>query len=203
MKLIAPLLVSMLAAPVSAGMPQTSVTLDALTVPDAKLPAGCRLHPPTPPPTRITHGDTTTIKLAPAPYFPYPSNPWTGTDRRLVVESRKRIDPFGVPDGPPPMLAERTKMEGAWVANVREGYHAGYLSADNTTVDVTAIKFDDATLVTTTRTLPDTHEPHDVSDRVTLGAVVVVVRANSTTECFNAVDKHIKSIPGFHGGSAW
>jgi hypothetical protein len=194
MKLLAPLLVSMLAAPLSAGMTQTGVTLGALTVPDAKLPTGCRLHPPTPPPTRITRGETTTIKLAPAPYFPYPSNPWTGTDRRLVVESRKRIDPFGVPDGPPPMLAERTKMEGAWVANVREGYHAGYVSPDNITVDVTAIRFDNASFVTTSRTVPDTHEPHDVSDRVTLGAMVVVVRANSKTECFSAVDAYIRGL---------
>ena len=186
--------IAMLAAPVAVGLAQTDVTLAALSVPDAKLPAGCRLQPPAPPPTRVARGDTVFVSGNPAPFFPYPTNPWVGVDRRLVVEARKRIDPFGVPDGPPPTSAELARMEFAWVANVREGYHVTYVSADNVSVDVTAIRFDDAGLVTTTRTVAGTHVPRDVSDRLILGASVVVVRSNSRTECFDAVDAYIKSM---------
>ena len=108
-------LIAMLAAPVAVGLAQTDVTLAALTVPEAKLPAGCRLQPPTPPPTRVARGDTVFVSGNPAPFFPYPTNPWVGVDRRLVVEARKRIDPFGVPDGPPPTSA------GAGANGVRVG----------------------------------------------------------------------------------
>ncbi len=186
--------IAMLAAPVATALAQTDVTLSALTVPDAKLPAGCRLQPPAPPPTRVARGDTVFVSGNPAPFFPFPTNPWVGVDRRLVVEARKRIDPFGVPDGPPPTSAERTRMERAWVASVREGYHALYTSTDEVNVDVSAIMFDDAGLATKKRADVGTHVPRDVSDRLILGAAVVVLRANAKTACFDAVDAHVKSI---------
>jgi hypothetical protein len=193
MRLLASVVVAMLVALVGIGSAQTDFALAALTVPETKLPDNCRLQPPPPQPHRVTQGNTIVVTAGPPVYFPFPGNPWVGTDRRLVVEARKRIDSFAVPDGPPPMLTERTRMEGAWVANVREGYHAAYVSSD-VTVDVTAIRFDDASLVTTTRTVQGTHEPRDVSDRVTLRAVVVVLRANSKTDCFSAVDAYVRGL---------
>ena len=70
--------IAILAAPVATALAQTDVTLSALTVPDAKLPAGCRLQPPAPPPTRVARGDTVFVSGNPAPFFPFPTNPWVG-----------------------------------------------------------------------------------------------------------------------------
>ena len=61
---------------------QTSLALSSLTVPDKNLPSGCRLRPHVPATTRVAQaGGTTTIVSNPRASWPFPDNPWQGSDR--------------------------------------------------------------------------------------------------------------------------
>ena len=73
-----------------------AVTMQELTVPAERLPAGCILSPGGAAPL-----DGNRVLIRSWAGLRIPSNPWTGTDRPVVASIRERMDPTMTPDGPP------------------------------------------------------------------------------------------------------
>ena len=173
---------------------QSDVPLASLTVPESRLPTGCRLRPPHPSPTSELP-DGTVIVRSTAGFIisPFPSNPWSGSDPALLVHARRRIDSLQLPDAPPLSLAETEALERQWVRDVVEGYAAVYAAADNAPIWISAIRFRDPSFVTTSwRT--STQGVLRPGDRVALGATVVQMSADSKSGCFEAIRSHIRSL---------
>ena len=193
----------MLSASLASGLAQTDFALASLTIPETDLPAGCRLRPAAPPETKVDGRTIVSWETL------YPSNPWSGSDRRLVIALRTSIEPpLRVPDPPPLSAAERSAWERRWVANVVEGYRAVYDSPAQAggAVSVSAIRFNDPTLATVLPTAIPTSLPpttplailrqrsRPVNDRMVVGAAVVMVQGDSRGACFKAVDGYIRGL---------
>jgi hypothetical protein len=72
-----------------------SISINDLTVPPDRLPAGCTLSP-----SDSVHLDGNRIRGGLWAGLPIASNPWTGTDRPIVAFIRERMDgPPLEPDG--------------------------------------------------------------------------------------------------------
>ena len=72
-----------LAGSIASGSTQSRFPLASLTVPERNLPAGCALGTSLPQ-TRVFPDGTTIAEGSPSPAFPFPSNPWSGTERRIA-----------------------------------------------------------------------------------------------------------------------
>jgi hypothetical protein len=167
----------------TAGMSQTASPLDALTVPTANLPDGCRLRSFDQPTGTETDGSAPARS---ARIGRFPTNPWLGTDRRFVIDVRTMID--GVPrwpDAPPPDAAQLRALEGQWVRHVLDAYHAEYLSASGGSAFVSAIRFDDPALAAGTRRQ---------SGRFVIGATVAVVSGKADDPCRQALERHVRAL---------
>ena len=178
---------------VVAGEAHTGQALNALTVPGEALPSECALKQPAVRPLPSGRAEGTTIRSVEWP--PFPTNPWSGTDRKLVTEIRQVIDGSPrLPDGPPLDRADAAAFLLKLADNVLEAYRAAYVSADGSTVDVWALRFDDDSLANSER-LPGTMSPpRGFRSRVARGATVVLVTAPSSNECVLAVDGYIRSL---------
>ncbi len=189
LRLHAWLLVAGLALDHSVIVAQSPPTLEALTVPPDQLPKGCQLEVSAP----DAASPTAEPGRTPVRGAPIQSNPWSGTDVALKLEARNAVD------GQPPMpYAPATRRElGAfqakWVENVAEAYRARYESDDNGSVLVRAVRFDDATWATPEPPL-GTRVMGGISARIVLGAIVARVSARASSECFQAVRKHLQSL---------
>jgi hypothetical protein len=179
----------------SARGPAQTLSLASLTVPDKNLASGCRLKPLVPATTAVVRDDRVVVAARPASSFPFPSNPWSGTDGRLVVTARSMVDgSLQLPDAPPPSREEASAIENRWVENVVEAYRAEYLSAEQVVISVTAIRFNDAKLAMTKPASATLHMTGGRVDRLIVGAAVVVVQAGAKTNCFDAVDTYIRGM---------
>jgi len=177
---------------------QTNVALSSLTVPDKRLPDGCKLRPVIPAATAAAPppGATTVVAHLPS-RGPFPTNPWLGADRQSVRELRARIDgaPAG-PDAPPMNASQRAAWDSRWVEHIIDGYHAVYDAGPDLTVDVSAVRFDDVKLATTTP-LDVARGSRPTDDRIVVDAAIVQVvqlPVHAKTECFRAIDAHIRSL---------
>ena len=187
------LLATFLVVGVVAGEPQTRPTLNALTVPGEALPSECALKQPVVRPVPSSRAEGTTIRSVEWP--PFPTNPWSGTDRRLVTEVRKVID--GTPrlqDGPPLDRADAAAFLLKLADNVLEAYRAAYVSADGSPVDVWAVRFNDDSLANPERRPGTMNSPRGFRSRLVQGATVVLVTAPSSNECVRAVDAYIRTL---------
>ena len=186
------LLVAFLLAGGVAGAERSGQTLSALTVPAAALPSGCALTQLAPRPAPIARGRVTVIHGA--PWSPFPTNPWSGTDRKIVTEVRKVIDGTPrMPDGPPLEAREAAALELKLADNVLEAYHAVYASADGTRVEVFAVTFNDEALAKPERLSETMNPPRGLRSRLVRGATVVVVSAPTAGECARTVESYIRS----------
>jgi hypothetical protein len=123
-------------APTPNGIPQTAdqppVAIEELTVPADRLSSGCALATE---PSRDRNG----VRTAQWPDFP--TNPWIGTDRRLMAEIRERVDPpAALPDGPPLDAKELSRYRAQFADGLAQGYHAVYDDAAQRVI-VQAVKF--------------------------------------------------------------
>jgi hypothetical protein len=169
---------------------QTIASLVSLTVPQNRLPTSCRMRAITSPPKPVVQGGTTRVTAGPP--LIYPSNPWSGTTTRLLVETRKRIEkPPSLYYDPPPSQADATETQ--WVKHVVEAYHALYDLADGSSVEVSAIKFDDLKLALATPSVTtEMLSPSGRDNRIVKGDVVVKLAGNPTTDCFKAIDSYVR-----------
>ena len=175
------------------GHPQSGPTLSALTVPSEALPGGCALQQPAPRPESGSSPEGTLVRSEEWPSFP--TNPWLGSDRKLVAEVRKAIDGTPrLPDGPPLGSRDAAAFLLKLADNVVEAYRAAYVSTGGSQVAVWAVRFNDDTLATPEPLWGTMNPPRGFRDRVVRGATVVLVTAPSSNACARAVDAHIRSL---------
>ncbi len=183
----------LLVSEVVAGRPQSGPTLNALTVPSEALPSGCALQQPGPRPESGSSAEGTVVRSEEWPSFP--TNPWLGTDRKLVAEVRKAIDPTPrLPDGPPLGSRDAAAFLLKLADNVVEAYRANYVAAGGSQVAVWAVRFNDDTLAKPEPLWGTMNPPRGFRDRLVRGATVVLVAAPSSNACARAVDAHIRSL---------
>ena len=177
------------AASLGASTPQRDSALSSLTVPERQLPDGCRVQPFTAPttPVAVTLGNRGSS-------FPFPANPWAGSERPLLVELRKSIagSLLRLPDAPPMTPSEIAAMENTWVADIVEGYRASYADADGTSVVVSAIKFRNRQMAESAR--PAASPGAQFRSVYVTGPAVVDVRGGSGSSCFSAVDRYVQTF---------
>ena len=167
-------------------------TLSTLTVPPTTLPSGCALKQPAPKPAPIARGGVTVIQGGPS--SPFPTNPWSGTDRRIVTTVREAIEGAPrMPDGPPLEARDAAALELKLADNVLEAYHAAYASADGSQTEVFAVTFNDSTLAKPESLSASMNPPPGLRSRFVRGSTVVVV-SGSRSECFRAVNEYIRSV---------
>lgn len=175
--------------------------LAVLTVPEARLPEGCRLRPDAPPAPPAGANRPPLVVVPSALSFGLPSNPWTGSDPRHLIKLRKELDaPPRLPDAPPPSRRELAAMEEEWVSAVTKGYRAEYIelrpvgdvqTASTVLVGVTALRFDSppgAAMGDSARARSG------LRHRIMWGSTVIEVSADRRTTCFDAVDAYISQL---------
>jgi hypothetical protein len=157
------------------------------------LPGGCALEQPEPKPAPTSGARTTVVRAG--EWFPFPTNPWSGNDRKLVTEVRRAIDGTPrLPDGPPLDAADAGVFLLKLADNVVEAYHAVYASADDSGVGVWAVRFNDEALAKPERPPGVMTPPRGFRSRSVQGATVVVVSASSPNECVRAIDSYVRSL---------
>ena len=164
--------------------------LNALTVPEDRLPEGCRLKLPPPAPAG---GRGSRVVSAQPP--PFSANPWLGTDRRPVATIRQILEgPPRVPDGPPLDQRQAARYFLRFADGIVDAYRATYQWSDESDVDVYAVRFEGEDLV---RELPRERASSrgGVTSRVVIGPAVALVSARGgVNRCFEAVRAYIQSL---------
>ena len=176
------------------------LTMQALTVPNDRLPEGCSLKVIEPARREViaTSGLRQTWRSIPPTPSMQPAgviaNPWTGTDRRTLADLRQRIDGYGAlrfPDAPPLTRREASELQLKFADGVEEGYAATYAQAGREDLGVWAVRLAAA---------PATHVG-PLSDRrgnpppavINIGFIRALV-LGSTGGCSSAIQAHLKSL---------
>jgi hypothetical protein len=159
------------------------VSMNDLTVPQDRLPAGCTLSP-----TDSVHLDGNRIRGGLWAGLPIPSNPWTGTDRPIIASIRERMDgPPVQPDGPPLDRRAASSYRLLLADGVEEAYAAIYLmQSDPTLIVVYASRF-----AATRR--PFYHSRAASNHRFEIGSIDAVVSGDGG-QCSLAVEAYLKSL---------
>jgi hypothetical protein len=164
---------------------QPASVLDALTAPQATLPAGCALTPA--PSERIGEGR---VRSGFWGSLPIPSNPWAGEDLRVLPEIRTRMfGPSLMPDGPPD--ARIAKQIGRDLVAGLSGYAAFYRQGE-ARVGVYALR--SATPLRWTRASP---VENDGSTGQAVARInsrhVAVLAMGDRGPCFASVERHLRA----------
>lgn len=172
--------------------------LEALTMPQSSLPAGCGLEPVVTEEVRISPDG----RVIPAGRIAldgrtsgFATNPWQGADRRPLLGLRQRMYPTPrVPDGMPLDRAEAARFEERSLAGIEEGYRAAYRSGDDT-VEVLALRFTSAERASDNEPAIGAFPTAHVTRRV-MGPIVVLARssAKQISSCARAVHEHIRTL---------
>lgn len=166
--------------------PPRIVTIRDLRVPAERLPAGCALSPA---PTIPLDGNRVRSGL----WAEFPSNPWTGTDRRLIASIRQLIDgPAAVPDGPPLDAKQLSRYLGQLADGVEEAYGAVYLQSETSLITVRAIRFAASGPISSRGDAADKRDSNLGTARVAIGPIVAIVTGEG--DCFQAVGVYLKSL---------
>jgi hypothetical protein len=143
-----------------------------LTVPQDRLPPGCELAA-----SSFKNGGRGTGGFWPG--LPIPTNPWTGTERRMVATIRSQMDgtPFSLP------LAD----------GVEEAYAAIYSQGDQESIVVYALRFAGTAAGPAQ---PPGYESGPVVQRVPRIQVgpITVVLSGERAECSYAVESYLRSL---------
>ena len=171
---------------------QSERTLSVVTVPDDRLPAGCTLMPLEPQPSGGPQG----VVVIPRDFGPStPTNPWSGSDRRLAAAIAQRVDGMAPqPDGPPLDRSASAAFALKWADQVVEAYRATYRSADGFLIDVYAVRFDDPALALPNPPAGLRKMSRDVTSRVVLGPSVVLISTAANNGCFQAINDYVRSL---------
>jgi hypothetical protein len=127
---VAPIVIS------AAMQSQIGLTLDTLTVPADRLPAGCVL------PSASTVLDGSRMRGGLWVGLPITSNPWQGDDRRIVAHIRARVVASPrVPDTPLLTRAELARWHLQLADDVEEAYAATYADTGTRFSTVYGLRF--------------------------------------------------------------
>jgi hypothetical protein len=181
----------LLAGSVASASIQSVPKLSSLTVPETALPAGCRLGTP-PPASGSAPGGAA---VYPGEFSFFPTNPWIGLERELVVLIRTSIDGAPrLPDGPPLPPPQARALEQQLGDHVSEAYRALYQAAVGSPVEVRALTFDGPMLARPESLSMTMNPPRGFRSRSVRGATVVVVTASADTDCARAIDAHVRAL---------
>ena len=164
-----------------------TVSMRDLTVPAERLPEGCVLSPA--PSVQLDSG-----RVRFGLWAGFPTNPWIGTDRRLVASIREHIEgPVAVPDGPPLDAKELARYLGQLADGVEEAYGAVYMQSDAGLITVSAMRLAPGEKPSARAHFSDTAASrHPGMIRVAIGPIVAIVTGDG--ECFQAVGAYLKSL---------
>ena len=167
--------------------PPHIVSVRDLTVPAERLPIACTLSPA--PSVQLDGGRVRSGLRA-----GFPTNPWIGTDRRLVASIRELVDgPAAVPDGPPLDAKQLSRYLGQLADGVEEAYGAVYMQSDAELITVRAVKFAPGEKPPTTRYASDRRVAGTPAlIRVAIGPIVAIVTGDG--DCFQAVGAYLQSL---------
>lgn len=160
---------------------QRSLTLDRLTVPSDRLPAGCALSP-----SNSVSDGTGRTRGGLWAGLPITSNPWTGDDRPIVAGIRERVVASPrLPDGPPVSRSELRRFRLQLAEDVVQAYAAIYTDAGPDLITVHAATFNEATGPDALRAMASSGGRLFIPDRtlVVLGGVGA---------CFEAVSAYVR-----------
>jgi hypothetical protein len=178
-----------LATAFTIGLTQTdppAITLDELTVPIDRLPAGCALSPA----ASAIEGNKVSSGLWAG--LPIPTNPWTGHEGQAVSSITERLAPSRVSDGPPLTQRESARFRSALPDGVEDGYAAIYLDSSSTAlVVVYGLAFRSTESVRDFLAAPTL--PHrSTRGTMTIGRTVVAISGDGP--CFHAIEAHLRSL---------
>jgi len=187
-----PVVVLLLVGSGVAASGQPNAAFATLTVPTTALPAGCALEPAAAVAGASSQGGT--LRVWPGTSVVFPSNPWVGSDTRLMTAVHQAVDPIPLakPDGQ--AFAASTPSRQPEDEDVREAYRAVYIGADETHTYVEGVRFGDAASVGPERVSALTDPPRGLSRRFVRGATVVRVSATSPDVCTGAILAYIQSL---------
>jgi hypothetical protein len=172
---------------VTQNLPARPIALQDLTIPKDHLPASCALPPGDSnrqPDGRISGGQWAGL--------PITTNPWMGTDRRVIASIRDRVDPPPPVTDAPLTAAEASRYFLRLADGVEEGYAAVYLQeGSNDSVVVSALKF--AATERPFYTSTDAKASPRPTTRIEIGPIVAVVTGSG--ECFQALEAYLRSLP--------
>jgi hypothetical protein len=168
---------------VTQGVLPRPVSMNDLTVPQDRLPAGCALSA-----TDSVRLDGNRVRVGLWASLPIPSNPWTGTDRSIIASIRERMDgPPLEPDGPPVDRRAASRYRLGLADGVEEAYAAIYVTqSDSTLVVVYASRY-----ATTKRTFYPSRAAPD--HRFQIGPIEAVLSGDGG-QCSQAVEAYLKSL---------
>jgi len=179
------LLVVLGAAIVVRHEPQATMMPD-LAVPAEHLRDGCALAA-----ANSVRLDGTRVAAGLWLSLPIDTNPWTGTDRRVIATIRERIGgPVLTPDGPPLSRREVARYRLQLADGIEEGYAAIYHrpGADGLTA-LYALRFSSEEKAIEA-SAPRKSRPG--LDPVRVGSVMIVV--TGAGPCFDGVSRHVRSV---------
>jgi hypothetical protein len=177
------------------GEAQFGPTLDVLTMPNRALPSDCALKQPAAKPAPGPRAQGTVNRSV--EWSPFPTNPWSGTDRKLVAEVRRVIDGTPrLPDGPPLEPRDTAVFLLKWADDIVDAHRAVYASSDGSEVGVWAVRFNHGNLAKPEPPPGTIHPPRSrgFRSRLVLGATVVLVTAPASDECVRAIEGYIRSL---------
>ena len=174
-------------------IPQKSVTMQDLTVPNDRLPSGCGLKviaPPSheviaAPPGGTIRVTKPTPSMHPGGLNAVTANPWTGTDRRILAELRQRVDGYGqvrLPDGPPLTGREQSAMLLKFADGVEEGYAATYTQSGGRDLGGWAVRF-----------AAPSDDRSDLPNRYNIGSIRAALFGDGGV-CSTAIERHLNSL---------
>jgi hypothetical protein len=186
---MAMLLVGLLAICVVAGATQPAGGLAALTVPEDRLPPGCRLKPAVPRPPIGTQRGVVAISGNSEP------NPLISRERQVAADIRRLVDGAPrEPDGPQLMPRAAARWASRWAEDVVEAYRATYRQTDESLVTVAAIQFNDDRFATPEPPVGTRSAAPGMTSRIVLGPTVVLIAAGASSECFRTIETYLRSV---------
>ena len=161
-----------------------SILFTELTVPGARLPTGCRLVP-----SRTEHLPGNQVRTGLWAGFPIPTNPWTGTDRRIVAAIREQVDPPPLTPDPPALDGRSHAAFRLRLADgVETAYVAIYGSDEPFLVVVSALRFTDDD-----QELQLSNERSRSATRFASGRTLIEV-SGEQSRCFHTVVDYVRGI---------
>jgi hypothetical protein len=162
--------------------------MQELTVPKARLPAGCALSP-----APSVHLDGNTIRGGLWAGLPIATNPWAGSDASLMASLREHLDPPLLPDGPPLSRGESARYRLRLADDIEEAYAAIYLQSESSPlVVVYGLRFASAEMALEFwGHARASRNPRAVG--IAIGPIVAVIEGDGG-QCFQAVGAYVKSL---------
>lgn len=165
------------------GLP-SPVALQDLTVPASRLPAGCGLS------AAASVIDGNRVRGGMWAGLEIPTNPWAGTDRRIIASIVERMGGAPLVPDAPLSASERARYRLRLADGIEDAYAAIYTSSDSALVVVYALRpasGGESFAVNAIR------RRRDAFTAIDIGPITAVVTGNAGA-CSRSVEAHVRSL---------